>query len=116
MNKMRNWMIGLTVVSLLAVGVVAVAGNGFGNGASNWTQRPTASGSCAAQERDADGDGIPNSEDPDWVAPLDGSGYGEGHGRNLPASRSLDGARYGIRQGRGQGQRGCSRGCDGSCS
>jgi type II secretory pathway pseudopilin PulG len=25
--------------------------------------------------RDADGDGIPNGQDPDWTKPLDGSGY-----------------------------------------
>lgn len=25
--------------------------------------------------RDADGDGIPNGQDPDWTRPLDGSGY-----------------------------------------
>jgi hypothetical protein len=26
--------------------------------------------------RDADGDGIPNGDDEDWVPPLDGTGYG----------------------------------------
>jgi len=30
--------------------------------------------------RDADGDGIPNCEDDDWVAPQDGTGYGKGGG------------------------------------
>ena len=33
--------------------------------------------------RDADGDGIPNCEDEDWVPPQDGSGYGKiGSGPN----------------------------------
>lgn len=27
--------------------------------------------------KDADGDGIPNGQDPDWVRPLDGTGYKE---------------------------------------
>lgn len=27
--------------------------------------------------KDADGDGIPNGQDPDWVKPLDGTGYKE---------------------------------------
>jgi hypothetical protein len=29
--------------------------------------------------RDDDGDGIPNGQDPDWVRPLDGSGYKDQH-------------------------------------
>jgi len=29
--------------------------------------------------RDADGDGIPNCQDPDWTKPLDGSGYKDQH-------------------------------------
>ena len=117
MSKMRNWMVGLTIVSLLAVGVVAVAGNGFGS--SNETRNPpqAASDDCDLHERDADGDGILNSEDPDWVRPLDGSGYGQGqgYGKNQWGSRPLDGTGYGARQGGGQGQRDGSGSCDGSC-
>jgi len=30
--------------------------------------------------RDDDGDGIPNGQDDDWVAPADGTGYGLRHG------------------------------------
>jgi hypothetical protein len=31
--------------------------------------------------KDADGDGIPNGQDPDWVKPADGTGYKEQRGR-----------------------------------
>ena len=107
MNKMRNWMVGLTIVSLLAVGVVAVAGNGFG-GSESWTPQKAATGDCDLNERDADGDGIVNSDDGDWVHPLDGSGYGRSEGfaqgnfENCPA----DGSGYGAGQGMGQGSGG----------
>jgi len=105
MNKMRNWLVGLTIVSLLAVGVVAVAGNGFGASA-NWEPQQAATGDCDLHERDTDGDGILNSEDPDWVRPLDGSGYGEcqGYGQNLFENRPMDGSGFGARQGGGMGQ------------
>ena len=95
MNRTKSWMVGLMIVSLLAVGVVALAGNGFGNGASGSALGQTATGNCA----------------------LDGSGYGQGqgYGQNLSGDRSLDGAGYGARQGGGQGQSGCSGTCDGSC-
>jgi len=101
MNKIRNWMVGLAVVSLLAVGVVAVAGNGFGASA-DWEPQQAA-GDCDLHEQDADGDGTPNCEDPDWVRPTDGSGYGEcqGYGRNLFESRPMDGSGFGARQGGG---------------
>jgi len=112
-------MVGLMIASLLAVGVVAVAGDGFGNGASNSALGQTATGDCALASagQDADGDGIVNSEDTDWVRLLDGSGYGhgQGYGQNLSGDRPLDGAGYGARQGSGQGQSGCSGTCDGSC-
>lgn len=114
MNKMRNWMIGLTIVSLLAVGVVAVAGNGFG-GSESWTPQQSADGDCDLHERDADSDGILNSEDSDWVRPMDGSGYGasQGNAQGLSGSRPLDGSGYGAGQGLGQGS---SSGMhDGSC-
>ena len=90
MNKSRNWIVGLTLVSLMAVGVVALAGNGFGGAnASSWSPAQAASGECP-YERDSDGDGVLNSEDPDWVRPLDGTGFG---GRGM----------RGERQGRGLG-------------
>jgi hypothetical protein len=117
MNRLRMWIVGLMVLSLLGIGVVALAGNGFGNGSPNATAKQTASGNCALYERDADGDGIVNSEDPDWTQPLDGTGYGQGQGdgRSLSANRPLDGTGYGARQGGGQGQGGCSGTCTGNC-
>ncbi|MBE0636759.1 hypothetical protein IH601_12240 [Candidatus Bipolaricaulota bacterium] len=98
MNKMRNWIVGLTWVSLLAVGVVAVAGSGFG-ASTSW--QPRAAGDCDLLERDADGDGILNSEDADWVRPMDGSGYGVGLGyrQNLSGTRPMDASGFGARQG-----------------
>jgi len=32
MNKLRGWIVGVAIVALLGVGIVAVAGNGFGRG------------------------------------------------------------------------------------
>ena len=55
------------IVLAVVVGAVALmapsasAGSGFGHGFA-WVN-------------DADGDGIPNGQDPDWVPPRDGSGY-----------------------------------------
>lgn len=81
MNKMRNWMVGLTVVALLAVGVVALAGNGFGGtAAASRTPFQANAGNAALCDQDADGDGIVNAEDSDWVRPLDGTGFGAQHG------------------------------------
>ncbi|MBN1859069.1 hypothetical protein JW848_07690 [Candidatus Bipolaricaulota bacterium] len=116
MNKMRHWTVGLTIVSLLAIGVVAAAGSGFGGSTVN--PRPqAATGDCDLHERDADGDGILNSVDSDWVRPMDGSGNGEGmgYGQRLSASRPLDGNGFGDRQRSTQGQRGCRGSCEGDC-
>ena len=115
MNKTRSLILGLMIVSLLAVGVVAVAGNGFGSSVSVGAQQASA-GTCSLYERDADGDGIVNSEDADWVRPLDGSGYGhnQGHGQNLSEQRPLDGSGFGGHGG-GVGQRVGGGLGDGSC-
>ena len=89
------------MVSLLAVGVVALAENGFGGkGSADWAAA-RAAGECSCDgERDMDGDGIPNCEDPDFVRPLDGSGYGQmqGYGRGL-----RDGSGNGVCDGSGYG-------------
>jgi len=112
MNKIRNLVVGLTLVSLLAVGVVAVAGNGFG-GSESWAPQQAATGDCDLNERDADGDGAINCEDSDWAQPLDGSGYGrsEGFAQGNSENRPVDGSGYGagLGQGSGSGTR------DGSC-
>jgi len=97
MTKMRNWMVGLAAVSLLAVGAVALAGNGFGSNDS-WIPAQASTGDCDVHERDADGDGILNSEDTDRERPLDGSGYGLGQGANGSGSRPLDGTGFGASQ------------------
>lgn len=98
-------MIVLAAVSLLAVGVVAIAGNGFGENAE-WSAPASdagdcglrEAGDCALNERDADGDGICNAQDPDWVRPADGTGYGqrEGRGLNRAGDRLLDGTEFGA--------------------
>ena len=106
MKVVKNWIVGLTVVALLVVGVVALAGNGFGGSTSNWSPQQAATGDCDLHERDADGDGILNYEDPDWVRPMDGSGYGEGkgYGQGLSANRPLDGTGFGAGRGGGMGR------------
>jgi len=76
---MKNtWKVvtGLAVVAVLAVGIVVLAGNGFGE--SNWgdqSQAGSASACPCEASRDADGDGIPNAQDPDWARSLDGTGH-----------------------------------------
>jgi hypothetical protein len=58
------------MVSLLAVGVVALAENGFGGKDSADWAAARAAGECTCDgERDADGDGTPNCEDSDFVRP-----------------------------------------------
>jgi hypothetical protein len=48
--------------------------------------------------RDADGDGIPNGQDPDWVKPQDGTGYlggnGKGGGGGAPSAEAKGGYAY----------------------
>lgn len=39
--------------------------------------------------KDADGDGIPNGQDPDWAKPADGTGYKE---QNMKGAASANGA------------------------
>jgi hypothetical protein len=70
----------LLVVLMAAVGANA---QGFGPGAGN--------GECQFIDEDgdgfndlapdADGDGIPNGQDPDWVKPEDGTGYQHQYGK-----------------------------------
>jgi hypothetical protein len=101
MTKARKLIVGLLMVSLLAVGVVALAENGFGGKGSDDWAAARAAGECTCDgERDTDGDGISNCDDPDYVRPLDGSGYGQmqGYGRGL-----RDGSGNGMCDGSGYG-------------
>lgn len=117
-RDVKKWIVGFPIAALLAVGVVVLAGNGLG-GAT-----PVSAESCPAVDdalcdRDDDGDGIPNSEDSDWVCPSDERGCGESAGTCqglAAATRSLAkgrlagscGSRLGRRDGQGFG--GCRGG------
>ena len=112
MKRLRNWIAGFTVAALLAVGVVALAGNGFGSNDQTADARQNAAANCALHKRDADGDGILNADDPDWVRPMDGTGHGAGrsYGQGFSGDRLLDGSGFGGHgAGAGTGLR------DGSC-
>jgi hypothetical protein len=106
MTKIRKLIVGLLVLSLLAVGLVAVAGNGLGGkGSDDWTAA-RATGECSMQQsQDSDGDGIPNCEDEDWVRPLDGTGF-----------KHMQGQGQALQDGSGNGRGGGMRNgtCDGS--
>jgi len=106
MTKARKLIVGLLMVSLLAVGLVALAENGFGGkGSADWAAA-RAAGECTCDgKRDMDEDGIPNCEDLDFVRPLNGSGHGQ-----------MQGNGQGLRDGSGSSQgRGMRNGaCDGS--
>jgi len=113
LSKMNRWIVGLTILALLVVGGVALAGGGFaGRSAENRAACPAAADGALC-DADADADGIVNSEDPDWVCPEDGSGCEEGAGTCLGLSedRPLDGSGAQCADG-GQGQRvgGCRGG------
>jgi len=101
MRSVKYLVIGLTLVALLAVGVIALAGNGFGSGAQASTCLQDAAASCSLNERNANGDGIPNAEDAGWIRPMDGNGDGAGQGykMNLSENRPLDGTGFGAHRG-----------------
>jgi len=81
MKNTWKLMTGLAVVAVLAVGIVVLAGNGFGeSNQGDQSQAGRASACLCEASRDADGDGIPNAQDPDWSRPLDGTGYQGGAG------------------------------------
>ena len=75
-GRTKTLVLALLAISLLAIGVYAMA-HGFGrNGpADEGCYRPT-EGCPYGLGRDADGDGVLNCADEDWSRPLDGSGYG----------------------------------------
>ncbi len=98
MNKMKTVIISVLAVSILVIGLAAFAGNQFGAG--SMAQAPgRMDGRCLyLNQYDADGDGIPNCDDADWEASMDGTGYGamNGNGRRL-----ADGSRLGRGSGTG---------------
>ncbi|MEN6370314.1 MAG: hypothetical protein ABFD77_11555 [Thermotogota bacterium] len=122
MNKRRlSWIVGIAAVGLLLAGAVGLAGNGFGRGASNGTQTMpcqanlNADTACPAN-LDADGDGTPNGQDPDWGATCSRAGLGAAlGGANCPASCPNAQASAGSGQG-GARMQGSSRGCGGGGS
>ncbi|MEW5826514.1 MAG: hypothetical protein AB1778_06735 [Candidatus Bipolaricaulota bacterium] len=103
MNKrMKGFMVGITVVSLLATGVVALAAGWGGRGAGQQAAGTCTSATCGG----------------DCVRALAGSGggAGQGYGQGLSPTRPLDGTGYrgGTGAGRGMGRGAAS--CGGSCS
>jgi len=115
MSKTRNWIVGLTIVSLLAVGVLALAGSGFGGGAADWALQSASPGECRHDARDADGDGVPNADDLDWTCPQDGSGCNGAGGIGCALrGRSLDRSGCGDRRVGGRARSG-SGSCGGGC-
>jgi len=82
-GRAKTLILALLTISLLAVGVYALA-NGFGRGETVDCRCGGSTEGCPYEsERDADGDGILNCADEDWSRPLDGSGYGQGAGCGL---------------------------------
>lgn len=114
--KTRNWVIGLTIVALVVVGLAVLAGGGFGRGGSVDSQTCSAATDGAFCDQDGDGGGVLNSEDPDWACPSDGSGYGASDdcGQVCTGRQLLGGAGFGGGCGRGQGS--SIRACRGGSS
>ena len=112
---MNRWIVGLTIVALLAVGGVALAGGGFsGRGLRGQASCPaTADVDC---EPGTGIDGVAGCDNVDGgICPQDGSGCEEGAGTGLGLSenRPLDGSGAQCAGG-GQGQR--AGGCRGGRS
>lgn len=97
----KTWWIAAALVMTATMAVPpAMAGAGGGPTDWGWFQ----------WMRDADGDGIPNCLDPDWVRPLDGTGYQMHWGAVSTTAPSPDGIqtmlrfRAGYRNGATEGQ------------
>ena len=89
-GRTKTLILALLAISLLAIGVFAMA-HGFGrNDPGDWHCSGPTEDCPYGAERDADGDGIVNCADEDWSRPLDGSGYGQSAG-------------YGLQSGYGRG-------------
>ena len=85
MKKIKTVVISLLAISILVVGLAAFARNAFGSGIAVPTRNQTTETRLYENRRDTDGDGILNCNDPDWQAPIDGTGYGalNGNGQHL---------------------------------
>ena len=98
-------MIMMAALSLFAISSPAYAqsmGGEWGNGPGEFVDENGDGFNDLAP--DADGDGIPNAYDEDYVAPQDGSGSGfggNGGSGNGPADGSGNGAGNGSRPGNG---------------
>ena len=108
MKKAKNWMIGLTIVALLTLGVAAL-GNGFRGGAAA-SEQAAPETTCVGL--DDDGDGTINCQDDDWSGQgaACGGGAGLDDGRGRCGGLSLDGSGFGpgCQWGNGMGQKvGC---------
>jgi len=100
MNKMKTVIISVLAVSILVIGLAAFAGNRFGTGSTAHAPGQM-DGTCLyLNQYDADGDGIPNCDDPDWEAPMDGTGYGAMNGKG---QRLGNGSGLGRGNGNGTG-------------
>lgn len=106
--------------SIVILGLGLVAADGFGQAAKNGLQTQTRAklqtrtmfidengdGICdLGKGRDADGDGIPNGQDPDWKRPQDGTGYksGAGQGKGLGQGMGAGWSNSSFRGGQGLG-------------
>ena len=108
MKKAKNWMIGLTIVALLTLGVAAL-GNGFRGGAAA-SEQAAPETTCVGL--DDDGDGTINCQDDDWPGQgaACGGGAGLANGQGRCGVLSLDGSGFGpgCQLGYGMGQKaGC---------
>lgn len=106
--------IGFLTALVLLLGLAAVAaaqctgdgsGPAYGNGFGFVDENGDGYNDLAP---DADGDGIPNGLDPDYVRPLDGTGYQFTHGRPIDwffgwGHGNENGMRYGPGDGTGFG-------------
>ena len=94
LSKTTRWILGLTILALLAAGTIALAGAGFGGRSAGVQATCPAATDGALCDVDTDGDGIVNADDPDWVCPQDGSECGQVVGTclGLSTTRPLDGS------------------------
>lgn len=112
MKKIKTVVISILALSILVVGLAVFAGNGYGAGSTVQGAKQTDGTQFFLNQQDSDGDGIINCDDPDWVAPMDGTGYGamNGQGQRLGDGSGLGSAHgYGQRLADGSGL-GCGNG------